>query len=122
MCSRQEESYSSENKLTILTPTGSLLSLRAEHCFLFWVAEKAALWSQSDHCSLNRKALSMPVAEPRNVSHCAQVPQGLWLLRGHNFTTNEFSGIDASAPFQNMIYHLHPGQRGSLTMLIWVDF
>lgn len=117
-CSRQEKSYSRDfkNKLTITTLAGQntspLLSLRAKRCFLFWVAEKVALWSQSDHRSLNRKAPSMPVAGPRNVSHCAALPLGLRLLRGRSSTTNEFSGIGASPPFQNMIYCLHLGRLG----------
>ena len=46
--------------------TGSLLSLRAQHFFPFFGWRR-----KNDHCSLNRKASSMPVAEPRNVSQWA---------------------------------------------------
>lgn len=45
---------------------GSYRSGRSVVSF-FWVTVKVALWSPSDQKSLDKRALSMPVAGPRNV-------------------------------------------------------
>lgn len=51
----------------------------------------------------------------------SSVPRGPRFLCGDNFTTNEFSGSDASPSFQNTIQHLHL-QPKNLVMQFWGYF